>query len=139
MRFKLMVCLLVLLSIGTTGTSCFARSRDNKTVALAEMKARVGEARAKNKRMVVKLKTARTIVGLVAPVSEHALSVTEPGGFFRAGGTNTVNYSDVASIKRENPFLRALKEVASVTGVISIGVVIIPVLTVASIVGYRGC
>lgn len=139
MYLKLMICLLVLFSIGSTGPSCFARNKDNQTSALREMKARVNQARAKNKRMVVKLKTGRTIVGLVAPVSEHALLVTEPGGFFRAGGTNTVNYSDIASIKRENPFLRALKEVAGITGVISAGVVIIPVLTVASIFGYRGC
>jgi hypothetical protein len=140
MWFKLMVCVLMVVSIASAAPPCFARSKDDKGPStLVELKARVGEARAKSKRLVVKLKTGRTIVGLVAPVSEQAFSVTEPNSFFGRGGTNTVHYSDVASIKRENPFVRALKEVGAVTGVISLGAMIIPVLTLASLFGYRGC
>jgi len=140
MCFRFMVRVLMVLSIVSAAPPCFARSKDDKGPStLVELKARVGEARAKSKRFVVKLKTGRTIVGLVAPVSEQAFSVTEANSFFHRAGTNTVHYSDVVSIKRENAFVRALKEVGAVAGVISLGAMIIPVLTVASLFGYRGC
>lgn len=35
--------------------------------------------------------------------------------------------------------MRALKQVGAMTGMISLGVLIIPVLAVASAFGYRGC
>ena len=88
----------------------------NGPMATAEIKLRVAQANAKDQRLIVLLKTGKSISGAVSPQSDTSFSVTTVShGVFGEGQTVLVNYADVASVRGRNPFVRALKRIGSVS------------------------
>lgn len=68
MKSKIIVCMLFVVG-GLTG-NCFGRAKTNDpAMTLEQIKARVADTHAKDKRLIVRLKTGGTISGTVLPTT----------------------------------------------------------------------
>jgi hypothetical protein len=118
MKSGIATCMLSLVLIVDAAAPCFGQKKASDDPMTAEqIKARVGEANAKDKRLIVILKNGSSVSGLVAPQSDHGFSVTETHGIFGNGNSVIVNYSDVSRVKGRNAFVKALKDIGAVSAV----------------------
>lgn len=108
MKSKVGSLVLSLLMIASLTATCFGQKRGG-AMTIEQIKASVSDACAKSKRLTFTLKSGATMSGTVAPHSDNSFSF-RPGG--RGNGTLTVDYSDVASIKGRNPFVKAFTDMS---------------------------
>jgi len=76
---------------------------------LDEIRARVVEASAKDKRLIIRFKNGETKSGTVSPLSDSSFSLTHSDWFSGEGETERIIYVDVVSVKGRNPFVKAIK------------------------------
>ena len=119
MKSGIASCLLSLLLIVEAAPPCFGQKKANDdAMTLEQIKARVGEAKAKDKRLIVLLKNGSSVSGLVSTESDTTFSVRETHGIFGDGDrVTTLSYSDVSRVKGRNPFVKALKDIGAVSAV----------------------
>jgi len=128
MRTKAICGLLSFLFIASSSIQCLAQAKDrgpSQTVDL--VKRQIIEARAKDRQMIISLKNRETISGIVAPFSDSAFVVTKTHGAFGDGESVPVNYDDVVSVRRRNPFMKALKDIGSISVIAAGTAVAMPV------------
>ena len=114
MKSRLFVWSLSLLLVVTATSPCFGQSKSRTgTMTLDEIKARVVEARAKDRRLIIRFKNGETRSGTVLPVSDASFSLTHTDWFSGEGETERITYADVVSVKGRNPFVKAIKTVGS--------------------------
>lgn len=82
-------------------------------MTLDRIKARVVEASAKDKRLIIGFKNGETRSGTVSPVSDSSFSLTHTNWFSGEGKTERINYADVVSVKGRNRFVKAIKTVGT--------------------------
>src|ERR1700687_2254018 len=113
-------CLVSLLLIGSAAAPCFGQKKANDdSMTVEQIKARGEEARVKDKRLIVILKSGSSVSGLVSTDSDTTFSVRETHGIFGDGNRGTtLSYSDVSRVKGRNPFVKALKDVGTVSTVV---------------------
>jgi len=123
MRSRIVICFLSLLLIADAAAPCFGQKKiSDEVMTVDQMKARVAEATAKDERLIVMLKNGSSVSGMVSSQSDLGFSITETHGIFGDGSRVTpISYSDVSRVKGRNPFVKALKNVGTITG-IAVGV-----------------
>src|SRR5437773_1799783 len=116
---KRVVSLLTLLVVFAAALPALADNRRNKTaMSVDQIKSIVAEAAKKDRRLIVQLKGNKVISGHVFVASDDHFQVTQYPSWFRLHGQTaviTVSYTDVASVKGRNPFVKAFKEIGAVT------------------------
>jgi len=116
MRTKVVCGLLAFLFIASASMQCLAQAKDRASFqTIAQIKAQIVEAQKRDKRLIIALKNGETVSGIVAPVSDSAFVVTKTHGVFGDGESVPVNYDDVVSIRGRNPFIKALKDIGSIS------------------------
>jgi len=116
MRTKVVCGLLSSLFIASASMQGLAQAKDRaSSQTLDQVKRQIVEAREKNKRLIVTLKNGGTVSGTVAPFSDSAFVVTKTHGVFGDGESVPVNYDDVVLIRGRNPFIKALKDIGSIS------------------------
>lgn len=126
----------VMLIAAATG-QCFGQSKPaDDAMALAQIKTRVSEAHANDRRLIVLFKNGETMSGLVSPLSGDTFSLNHDHGIFGPGESVTFNYGDVASLKGRNPLVKVLKGIGTVS-IITVGVaVILPLQLITGLFGH---
>ena len=129
MKSKLISRLLALLLLVSVAGPCFGQKKaKDDAMTLDQIKAGVAEAKANDKRLIVILKNGSSVSGLVSIDSDTTFSVRETHGFFGDGNrVTTLNYSDVCRVKGRNPFVKALKDVGTVSTVVLIVAAFLPI------------
>lgn len=118
MRTKAVCGLLSFLLIASASIQCLAQAKDRgPSQNVDQVKRQIVEAQAKDKRLIIALKNGETISGIVAPFSDSAFVVTKTHGVFGDGESVPVNYDDVVSVRGRNPFIKALKDIGSISAV----------------------
>jgi small nuclear ribonucleoprotein (snRNP)-like protein len=116
MRTKAVCGLLSFLLIASASIQCLAHAKDRgPSQNVDQVKRQIVEAQAKDKRLIIALKNGETISGIVAPFSDSAFVVTKTHGVFGDGESVPVNYDDVVSVRGRNPFIKALKDIGSIS------------------------
>jgi small nuclear ribonucleoprotein (snRNP)-like protein len=116
MRTKAVCGLLSFLLIASASIQCLAQAKDRgPSQNVDQVKRQIVEAQAKDKRLIIALKNGETISGIVAPFSDSAFVVTKTHGVFGDGESVPVNYDDVVSVRGRNPFIKALKDIGSIS------------------------
>jgi len=116
MRTKVVCGLLSFLFIASASTQCLAQAKDlGSSQTIDEVKGQIVEAQAKDKRLIIFLKNGETISGIVAPFSDSAFVVTKTHGVFGDGESVPVNYDDVVRVRGRNAFIKALKDIGSIS------------------------
>jgi hypothetical protein len=137
MKSGIASCLLSLLLIVDAAAPCFGQNKSNDDAMTAEqIKARVGEAKGKDKRLIVILKNGSSVSGLVSPQSDRGFSVTETHGIFGNGNSVIVDYSDVSRVKGRNPLVKALKDIGTVSVIILAAAAIMPLQFISGLLGH---
>ena len=114
MRSKAISCFLSLLLIASATVPCAGQAKEARsTMTVERIKARIAEAHARDKRLIVTLSNGETMSGTVAPVSDVSFSITRNHGIFGEGETTLMNYADVVSVRGRNPLVKALKAIGS--------------------------
>lgn len=116
MRTKVVCGLLSFLFIASASMPCLAQAKDRtSSQTVDQVKRQIVEARTKDKRLIIAMKNGVTISGIVSPFSDSAFVVTKTHGVFGDGESVSVNYDDVVSIRGRNPFIKALKDIGSIS------------------------
>ena len=122
MKSKVASCFVSFLLIVVVASPCFGQKKANDySMTLEQIKARVAEAHAKDKRLIVRLKTGGTISGNVMPTSGTNFMLTQTHGPSGGGATVSISYADVAEVRGRNAFLKALKTVGRAS-IVAVGV-----------------
>ena len=122
MKSRLLVWWLSFLLVPAATSPCFGQSKSgNETMTLDQIRARVAEANAKDRRLIIRLKSGGTVSGIVSPLSDSIFKLTHSHGFFGEGESVSINYAEVLNVKGRNPFVKALKDIGAVS-VMSVGV-----------------
>jgi hypothetical protein len=129
MKSKLIPRLLALLLLVSMAGPCFGQKKaKDDAMQIDQIKARVAEANAKDKRLIVILKNGSSVSGLVSTESDTTFSVRETHGIFGDGDrVTTLNYSDVSLVKGRNRFVKALKDVGAVSAVVVVMAAFLPI------------
>lgn len=80
-----------------------------------QIRTRIAEANAKDRRLIIRLKNGRTVSGIVSPFSDSSFELTHSHGLFGEGKSVSINYTDVATMKGRNPFVKGLKDVGAIS------------------------
>ena len=137
MKSGIVSCLLSLLLIVDAAPPCFGQDKNHDdAMTIEQIKARVREAKAKDKRLIVMLKNGSSVSGVVVAASDKGLSLMHTHEPFGPGATESINYSDVVSIKSRDPLLKALKDIGTVPVVIVGGAVLVILSVVSLLTGY---
>jgi hypothetical protein len=108
--------LLSFLFIASSSIQCLAQAKDRgPSQTVDQVKRQIVEAHAKDKRLIIALKNGETVSGIVAPFSDSGFVVTKTHGVFGDGEGVPVNYDDVVSVRGRNPFIKALKDIGSIS------------------------
>jgi hypothetical protein len=122
MKSRLFVWWLSFLLIPAATSPCFGQSKfNNEAMMPDQIRARVSEANAKDRRLIIRLKSGRTVSGIVSPLDDSSFELRHSHGFFGDGESVNINYADVMNVKGRNPFVKALKDIGAVS-VMSVGV-----------------
>lgn len=114
MKSRLFVWSLSLLLVVAATSPCFGQSKSRTgTTTLDEIKARVVEARAKDRRLIIRFKNGETKSGTVSAAADSSFSLSHTNWFSGEGETERINYADVVSVKGRNPFVKAIKTVGA--------------------------
>lgn len=137
MKSSLIPRLLALLLIVSVAEPCFGqkKAKDDATT-IEQIKAGVAEAKAKDKRLIITLKNGSSVSGIVVATSDKGLSLMHTHEPFGPGATESINYSDVVSIKSRNPLVKALKNIGNVPVVVVGGAVLVILSVVSLLTGY---
>jgi hypothetical protein len=119
MRSRIVICFLSLLLIVDAAAPCFGQKKiTDETMTVDQIKARVAEAAAKDKRLIVLFKNGSSVSGVVSSQSDHGFSITDAHGILGNGDKVTpIAYSDVSRLKWRNPFVKALKNAGVIAGI----------------------
>ena len=116
MRTKVVSGLLAFLFIASASMQCLAQAKDRaSSLAIDQVKQQIVEAQKRDKRLIISLKNGETVSGIVAPLSDTSFTVTKTHGVFGDGESVSVNYDDVVSVRGRNPFIKALKDIGSIS------------------------
>ena len=115
MRTKVVCGLLSFLFITSASMQCLAQAKDRASSQTIDLKRQIVEAQKRDKRLIIALKNGGTVSGTVAPFSDSAFVVTKTHGVFGDGESVPVNYDDVLSLCGRNPFIKALKDIGSIS------------------------
>lgn len=127
MRTKVVSGLLSFLFIASASMQCLAQAKDRaSSQTIDQIKRQIVEAHAKDKRLIIALKKGETVSGIVAPFSDSAFVVTKTHGVFGDGESVPVNYDDVVSVRGRNAFIKALKDIGSISVIAAENVVAMP-------------
>jgi hypothetical protein len=108
--------LLSFLFIASASMQCLAQAKNRaSSQTIDQIKQQIVEAQKRDKRLIIVMKTGETISGIVAPFSDSAFVVTKTHGVFGDGESVPVNYDDVLSLRGRNPFIKALKDIGSIS------------------------
>lgn len=92
-------------------------ANDKNAMTESQIKRRILEAEATNKRLIVKLKNGKSVSGDVEWISDKEFLVRHSGNSFVIfGGEERVKYAGVAYVKGRNPLVKALKKIGEYTG-----------------------
>ena len=128
-------CLSLILFTGV----CSAQSKPKHgPMSLAEVKARIDEARASEERVIVELKSGGSVSGLVTPFHGYPdqFLLIHSHGLFGPGETESFHYDQVANIRKRNGFVKAIKGIGTVSVVAAVAAVILPVQIVSMLLGH---
>jgi|GEM_PF-2375624 len=119
MRLRIAICFLSLLLIVDAAPLCFGRKKTaDDTMTVDQIKARVAEASAKDKRLIVMLKNGSSVSGVVSSQTGRGFSITDAHGILGNGDKVTpIDYTDVSRVKWRNPFVKALKNTGLIAGI----------------------
>jgi small nuclear ribonucleoprotein (snRNP)-like protein len=127
MKTKVVCGLLSFLFIASASMQCLAQAKDRaSSQTIDQVKQQIVEAQKRDKRLIIALKNGETISGLVGKFSDTAFVVTKTHGIFGEGESVPVNYDDVVSIRGRNPFIKALKDIGSISVIAAENVVAMP-------------
>lgn len=129
---KPLICVLIVLSIGANAS--FSRAQNKMTreqIASQDMKVRITVRNERFKRVIVELSNGSTVSGLITSVSDDDFEVTHERELKGRGATETIRYSDVASLKRASRALRVLKRIGVAPAVIAFVAISIPVCQIS--------
>lgn len=125
MRTKVVSGLLSFLFIASVSMQCLAQAKD-RTLSNDQVKQQIFEAQKRDKRLIIALKNGEAISGIVAPFSDSAFVITKTHGVFGDGQSVHVNYDDVVSVRGRNAFIKALKDIGSISVIAAENVVAMP-------------
>ena len=132
MNLKPILCALIVLSIAASAPPSRAQNKiHNDQISSREAEVRIAVANQHFKRVVVKLNNGSTVSGLIDSVSENSFSVTHIRELVGPRKTETISYSDVATIQGRNPMLKALKRIAIVPVAMAFVAITTPVCQVS--------
>ena len=126
----------ILLIVHAAAPSFGQTKAQDDAMTIEQMKARVAEARAKDKRLIITLKNGSSASGVVVETSDKGLSLMHTHGPFGPGARESIVYSDVVSIKSRNPLVKALKDIGTVPAVIAGGTILVILSVVSLLTGY---
>ena len=122
MKSKVSSCFVSSLLIVVVAGPCLGQKKaDDHSMTFEQIKARVAEAHAKDKRLIVRLKTGGTISGTVMPTTGTNFMLTQTHGPSGGGETVSISYADVDEVRGRNLFVKALKAVGRAS-IVTVGV-----------------
>ena len=134
MKKQIFACITTLVVLAIAAPSFAADQGDKQqTMAIAAIRARVAEAQKKDERLIVRLKNGYQFSGTVGLISNEMFSVAAAHGLFGSGEAVSVYYSDIASVKGRNPFVKALKVTGTVPVVAVLAGIALPTCIVSGL------
>ena len=129
---KPLMCVLIALSIAANSSLSRAQNKMTRDqIASQDMKLRMAVRNQKFTRVIVELNNGSTISGLITSVSDDDFNVMHHRELIGPGPTETIRYSDVATLRRPSPGLRVLKRIAVAPAVIALAALSIPVCQIS--------
>jgi hypothetical protein len=127
---------LILSALAVVALAALPSSAQNKATAMSPdtIKAKVERAQSEGERLIVKLKSGKSISGRVVMDNADSFRVTADHTPFGVGDSSVpVLFSDVESVKGRNPFVKGVKTAGIVTFTVAAVPIVLPTCLISTL------